>query len=45
VGYQLKWVQKTKPLKKIPETDEIFENINEVNRQADEDSETLWDLN
>ena len=41
MGYQLKRVQKTKPLKKIPETDEIFENINEVNRQADEDPETL----
>ena len=41
LGYQLKRIQKTKPLKKIPETDAIFENVNESNRQADEDPETL----
>jgi transposase len=41
LGYQLKRIQKTKPLKKIPETDAIFENVNEANRQADEDPETL----
>ena len=41
LGYQLKRIQKTKPLKKIPETDAIFENVNEVNHQADEDPETL----
>lgn len=41
MGYQLKRIQKTKPLKKIPETDAIFENVNEANRQADEDPETL----
>jgi len=41
MGYQLKRIQKTKPIKKIPETDAIFENVNEANRQADEDPETL----
>ena len=41
LGYQLKRIQKTKPIKKIAETDAIFENVNEANRQADEDPETL----
>nr|QNO45517.1 hypothetical protein ACCMMBFF_00006 [Methanosarcinales archaeon ANME-2c ERB4]QNO47862.1 hypothetical protein DJFEGNLO_00016 [Methanosarcinales archaeon ANME-2c ERB4] len=41
MGYQLKRIQKTKPIKKIPETDAIFENVNEANRQADEDPDTL----
>jgi len=41
LGYQLKRIQKTKPLKKIPETDAIFENVDEANRQADEDPDTL----
>ena len=41
LGYRLKRIQKTKPLKKIPETDAIFENVNKVNRQADESPETL----
>jgi hypothetical protein len=34
MGYNLKRIQKTKPLKKIPETDEIFKNVNTINRQA-----------
>ncbi|PXF58199.1 MAG: transposase, partial [Candidatus Methanogaster sp.] len=41
MGYQLKRIQKTKPLKKIPETNAIFENVNKVNHQSDEDPETL----
>ena len=41
MGYKLKRIQKTKPLKKIPETDEIFENVNVINRQADENPEIL----
>ncbi|PXF58164.1 MAG: transposase, partial [Candidatus Methanogaster sp.] len=41
LGYQLKRIQKTKPLKKIPETNAIFENVNKVNHQSDEDPETL----
>lgn len=35
LDYRLKRVQKTKPLKKIPETDAIFENIADVNRHLD----------
>ena len=30
LGYNLKRIQKTKPLKKIEETDKIFENLNKV---------------
>lgn len=41
LSYRLKRIQKTKPLKKIPETDAIFENVDKVNRQADESPETL----
>lgn len=33
LGYKLKKVQKTKPLKKIPQTDKIFENIKEVRKK------------
>ncbi len=35
-GYKLKRIQKTKPLKKIPGMDEIFRNIDAINRQADD---------
>ena len=41
MGYTLKRIQKTKPLKKIPETDDIFENVNRINHQADENPEAL----
>ena len=41
LGYTLKRVLKTKPQKKIKETDAIFENVYEINRLADEDPETL----
>ncbi len=41
LGYKLRRVQKTKPIKKIKETDAIFENVHKVNREADEDAETL----
>ena len=41
MGYKLKRIQKTKTLKKIPETDKIFENVNVINRQADENPEIL----
>ena len=41
LGYTLKRVQKTKPLKKIKETDAIFENVHKINKLADEDPETL----
>jgi transposase len=41
MGYSLKRVQKAKPLKKIKQTDEIFENVWEVNRQSDNNPESL----
>ena len=41
MGYCLRRVQKSKPLKKIPETDEIFENIAQANQEADDAPETL----
>jgi len=41
MGYKLKPVQKSKPLKKIPETDEIFEELHKVNESADADESTL----
>jgi hypothetical protein len=41
MSYQLKRIQKTKQLKKIAETDAIFKNVDETNRQVDEDTETL----
>lgn len=41
LGYGLKRIAKTKPLKKIPETGAIFEEINRINQQADDDLETL----
>jgi hypothetical protein len=40
-GYRLKRIQKTKPLKKIPETDAIFANIEERKEQASKDPGTL----
>ena len=41
LGYNLKRTQKTKPLKKIKEVDEIFENVNEANAEADADPRSL----
>jgi transposase len=41
LGYSLKRVEKTRPLKKIEQVDEIFENVHEANRVADEDPESL----
>lgn len=41
MGYRLRRVQKRKPLKKIPETNEIFENITKANQDADDDPKTL----
>jgi hypothetical protein len=41
MGYGLKKVLKTKPLKKIEETDAIFEKIAEVNTSADADPTVL----
>ncbi len=41
LGYTLKRVLKTKPQKKIKETDAIFKDVHEINKLADEDEETL----
>jgi hypothetical protein len=41
MGYNLKWVLKSKPEKKIEEVDEIFENVWKVNRESDENPESL----
>jgi hypothetical protein len=41
LGYTLKRVLKTKPIKKIPETEAIFEQVKQINTQADHDPHTL----
>jgi transposase len=41
LGYQLRKVKKCLPLKKIPETDAIFDEVHRVNHEADEDEATL----
>lgn len=41
IGYNLKKVKKTKPLKKIPETDTIFDNVHNKKQEAKEDNETI----
>lgn len=41
LGYKLRRVQKTKPKKKIAETDEIFDNVNKVNKEADKNEQIL----
>ena len=41
LGYRLRKVNKCKPLKKIPETDAIFETVHGINEAADQDSGVL----
>jgi len=41
MGYNLKRVLKSKPVKKIKQVDEIFENVWEADRQSDENPESL----
>jgi hypothetical protein len=41
LGYRLRRIQKTKPLKKIPETDAIFANVRKVHEAVANDPETL----
>jgi hypothetical protein len=41
LGYRLKRVQKAKPLKRIPETDAIFENVQQQNEASDEREDSL----
>ncbi len=41
LGYCLRRVQKAKPIKKIKETDAIFEHLNPVNRASDQREDSL----
>lgn len=41
MGYNLKRVLKTKPVKKIPEVDKIFENVRAANAESDSNPESL----
>src|SRR5208283_5118692 len=41
LGYKLRRVQKSKPLKKIPETDAIFENVRQENQTADDSPDVV----
>jgi hypothetical protein len=41
MGYSLKKTQKIKPLKKIPETDAIFDNVAQANQAADNQTKSL----
>src|SRR3954451_19480413 len=41
LGYKLRRVQKTKPLKKIKETDAIFANVRQENQAADDDPDVV----
>jgi len=41
LGYQLKKVQKTKPIKKIPETDDIFQNLKKVHEKYQSQSNVV----
>jgi hypothetical protein len=48
LGYTLKRVLKTKPIKKIPETEAIFEQVEQINAEADNDPRqnpvTTWHI-
>jgi hypothetical protein len=41
LGYQLRSVQKCRPQKKIPETDDIFEQLQQLHAEADKDETIL----
>jgi len=41
LGFVLRKVAKCKPVKKIPETDAIFEEVHRINNEADEDPKKL----
>ena len=41
LGYRLRRVQKSKPIKKIKDTDAIFNNLTEVNRESDKREDSL----
>jgi hypothetical protein len=41
LGYRLKRIQKAKPLKRLPETDRVFDNVNACRERYKDDPETL----
>ena len=41
LGYQLRSVRKCQPLKRIPETDDIFRQLHKLHKEADEDETIL----
>jgi Rhodopirellula transposase DDE domain len=41
LGYRLRRIQKAKPLKKLPETDAVFDNVRAVHQRYQNDPETL----
>jgi len=41
MGYRLRRVQKTKPLKRIEKTDAIFENVARINAESDTREDSL----
>jgi len=41
LGFRLRRVQKAKPLKKVSETDAIFDNLNEINKASDMREDSL----
>jgi hypothetical protein len=41
LGYRLRRIQKAKPLKKLPETDAVFANVQAVHQRYQDDPETL----
>ena len=41
LGFKLRRVKKSQPLKKVPETDAIFETIHQMNEEADADESVL----
>jgi transposase len=41
LGYRLRKVKKCRPLKKIPQTDAIFEEVHRINRTADQEQGVL----
>jgi len=41
MGYRLRAVQKTKPIKRIPETHDIFENVKQANAESDAREDSL----
>jgi len=41
LGYRLRRVQKAKPIKKVKETDAIFNNLHKINKESDEREDSL----